>query len=164
LTGSCARFATLALCATLGLAGCSNDTSPEPEPQPELEAAPAAAAAAAPPKAGGEVETPSGLRITEVTAGTGNSPNPSDIVLVHYHGTFPDGEVFDSSVDRGEPARFPLNRVIPCWTEGLQLMKEGGKSRLVCPPGIAYGAQGAPPRIPANATLIFEVELIGIGQ
>jgi FKBP-type peptidyl-prolyl cis-trans isomerase FkpA len=145
------------LCASVGLAGCSNDTSPESE------SASAAAAPAAMPKAEAEVETPSGLRITEVTAGTGSSPKPSDTVLVHYHGTLLDGTVFDSSVDRGEPARFPLNRVIPCWTEGLQRMKEGGKSRLVCPPSIAYGPQGAPPKIPANATLIFDVELIGIG-
>jgi FKBP-type peptidyl-prolyl cis-trans isomerase FkpA len=173
LIRSRARTASLALCATLGLAGCSNSDSPETASTRAESTGPAQTAAesvtsgdasAAPPKAAGEVETPSGLRITEVEAGTGASPKPTDVVLVHYHGTFPDGSVFDSSVDRGEPARFPLNRVIPCWTEGLQRMKTGGKSRLVCPPTIAYGAQGAPPRIPANATLIFDVELIGIGQ
>ena len=81
---------------------------------------------------------------------------------MHYHGTFPDGKVFDSSVERGEPATFPLNRVIPCWTEGVGMMKVGGKAKLVCPPEIAYGARGAPPHIPANATLHFEVELISI--
>ena len=81
---------------------------------------------------------------------------------VHYHGTFPDGSVFDSSVERGQPARFPLNRVIKCWTEGLQLMKVGGKAQLVCPPDIAYGKRGAPPRIPPDTTLNFEVELLGI--
>jgi FKBP-type peptidyl-prolyl cis-trans isomerase FkpA len=70
--------------------------------------------------------------------------------------------VFDSSVERGTPAQFPLNRVIPCWTEGVGMMKVGGKARLECPPDIAYGAAGAPPRIPPNATLLFEVELLGI--
>lgn len=103
-----------------------------------------------------------GLRITHITEGEGPSPGPTDVVRVHYHGTFPDGTVFDSSVQRGEPARFPLNRVIPCWTQGLQQMKVGGKAELVCPPGIAYGERGAPPRIPPNATLHFEVELLGI--
>jgi FKBP-type peptidyl-prolyl cis-trans isomerase FkpA len=84
------------------------------------------------------------------------------VVRVHYHGTFPNGKVFDSSVERGKPASFPLNRVIPCWTEGLQQMQVGGKAKLVCPPSIAYGARGAPPRIPPNATLYFEVELLAI--
>jgi FKBP-type peptidyl-prolyl cis-trans isomerase FkpA len=90
-----------------------------------------------------------GLEITHLTEGAGAS-------------TFPDGSVFDSSVDRGQPATFPLNRVIRCWTEGVVQMKVGGKVKLVCPPEIAYGARGAPPRIPANATLHFEVELLGI--
>lgn len=106
--------------------------------------------------------TASGLEITHTVVGDGASPKPTDRVQVHYHGTFADGRVFDSSVDRGKPAVFPLNRVIPCWTEGLQLMKVGGKATLVCPPAIAYGARGAPPRIPANATLNFEVELLAI--
>jgi FKBP-type peptidyl-prolyl cis-trans isomerase FkpA len=103
-----------------------------------------------------------GLEITHLTEGAGASPQPTDTVEVHYHGTFPDGSVFDSSVDRGQPATFPLNRVIRCWTEGVVQMKVGGKVKLVCPPEIAYGARGAPPRIPANATLHFEVELLGI--
>ena len=81
---------------------------------------------------------------------------------VHYHGTLPDGSVFDSSVEREQPATFPLNGVIKCWTEGVQLMKVGGKSRLVCPSEIAYGDRGAPPRIKPGATLIFEVELLEI--
>jgi len=106
--------------------------------------------------------TASGLEITHIAEGTGPSPTAKNTVQVHYHGTFPDGKVFDSSVDRGKPAKFPLNRVIPCWTEGVALMKVGGKAKLVCPPAIAYGARGAPPRIPPNATLYFEVELISI--
>ena len=106
--------------------------------------------------------TPSGLIIRHVVEGTGPSPSATDVVQVHYHGTFEDGSVFDSSVDRGQPTRFPLNRVIPCWTEGVALMKVGGEATLVCPPEIAYGARGAPPRIPPNATLTFEIELISI--
>ena len=110
----------------------------------------------------GGTTTASGLTITHTTEGTGKSPSATDVVLVHYHGTFPDGRVFDSSVERGEPARFPLNRVIPCWTEGVQTMKVGGVAKLVCPPKIAYGSRGAPPSIPPNATLHFDVELIEI--
>jgi FKBP-type peptidyl-prolyl cis-trans isomerase FkpA len=111
---------------------------------------------------GRETSSPSGLTITHITEGSGARPTATDTVLVHYHGTFPDGKVFDSSIDRGKPARFPLNRVIPCWTEGLQQMRVGGKAKLVCPPSTAYGARGAPPRIPPNATLHFEVELLEI--
>ena len=81
---------------------------------------------------------------------------------MHYKGTFPDGKEFDSSYQRGEPTEFPLNGVIPCWTEGVQKMKVGGKARLTCPPGIAYGSRGAGRVIPPNATLMFEVELLGI--
>jgi FKBP-type peptidyl-prolyl cis-trans isomerase len=109
----------------------------------------------------GAVRTDSGLVITEITAGTGASPTATDTVKVHYHGTLRDGNVFDSSVDRGEPVEFALNQVIPCWTEGLQLMKVGGKSRLVCPSDIAYGDQGRP-GIPGGAALVFEVELLEI--
>ena len=86
----------------------------------------------------------------------------TDSVRVHYVGTLVDGKEFDSSVKRGQPAEFPLNQVIPCWTEGLQRMRVGGKARLVCPSSIAYGAQGRPPVIPGGATLVFEVELLGI--
>jgi FKBP-type peptidyl-prolyl cis-trans isomerase FkpA len=107
---------------------------------------------------------PSGLIFTEVTAGTGASPAATDTVTVHYRGTLRDGTVFDSSIDRGQPTTFPLNQVIPCWTEGLQLMKVGGKAKLVCPSAIAYGDQGRPPQIPGGATLVFEVELLGIGN
>ena len=111
---------------------------------------------------GGEV-TESGLVYTDLVAGTGASPGPTDRVKVHYHGTLRTGDVFDSSVDRGEPAEFPLNRVISCWTEGVAMMKVGGKSRLLCPASIAYGDQGRP-GIPGGAALNFEVELLDIVQ
>ena len=110
----------------------------------------------------GATKTASGLVMTTLKPGTGASPKATDKVKVHYHGTLPDGSVFDSSVQRGQPATFPLNGVIKCWTEGLQLMKVGGKSRLVCPSEIAYGDRGAPPRIKPGATLVFEVELLDI--
>ena len=107
-------------------------------------------------------KSPSGLVITHVVEGTGPSPTGASVVKVHYHGTFQDGTVFDSSVERNQPASFPLRRVIRCWTMGLQQMKVGGKATLTCPPALAYGERGAPPRIPPNATLTFEVELLGI--
>jgi len=110
----------------------------------------------------GATRSPTGLVIQTIKPGTGASPKPTDTVKVHYHGTLTDGTVFDSSVERKEPATFPLNRVIPCWTEALQKMKVGGKSRLVCPPALAYGEQGAPPKIKPGATLVFEVELLDI--
>ena len=106
--------------------------------------------------------TASGLAYRSLKDGTGPSPKATDTVKVHYRGTFPDGREFDSSYKRGEPLEFPLNGVIKCWTEGVQMMKVGGKAKLVCPPGIAYGARGAGNVIPPNATLNFEVELLGI--
>jgi FKBP-type peptidyl-prolyl cis-trans isomerase FkpA len=109
----------------------------------------------------GSVQTASGLVSTEIVVGTGASPTATDVVTVHYHGTFRDGSVFDSSVERGEPSSFALNQVIACWTEGLQLMSVGGKNRLVCPSDIAYGDQGRS-GIPPAAVLVFEVELLGI--
>ena len=121
---------------------------------------PASAASAA---AGAAVTTPSGLVYTPVVEGKGPSPTAADTVKVHYRGTFPDGREFDSSYARNAPATFPLGRVIPCWTEGVQKMKVGGKAQLVCPPGIAYGERGAGNgKIPPNATLRFEVELLEI--
>jgi FKBP-type peptidyl-prolyl cis-trans isomerase FkpA len=106
--------------------------------------------------------TASGLVYRSLQDGQGASPSATDKVKVHYRGTFPDGKEFDSSYKRNQPIDFPLNAVIPCWTEGVQLMKVGGKAKLTCPPGIAYGARGAGGVIPPNATLQFEVELIAI--
>ncbi len=113
-------------------------------------------------KAKGAVKTASGAIVIPLKKGTGPSPTPADTVKVHYTGRLTNGKVFDSSVQRGVPAEFPLGRVIGCWTEGLQKMKAGGKARLVCPPETAYGAEGAPPDIPPNAVLTFEVELLSV--
>jgi FKBP-type peptidyl-prolyl cis-trans isomerase FkpA len=109
----------------------------------------------------GAVKTSSGLIYRELRPGTGASPKPTDTVKVNYRGTLVDGTEFDSSYSRNEPAQFPLNRVVPCWTEGLQLMKVGGKATLVCPSSLAYGDQGRP-GIPGGAALIFEIELLDI--
>jgi FKBP-type peptidyl-prolyl cis-trans isomerase FkpA len=110
----------------------------------------------------GAVKTASGLVFTSLSPGSGKSPAATDTVKVHYRGTLTDGTEFDSSIKRGQPVEFPLNGVIPCWTEGVQKMKMGEKARLVCPSSIAYGDQGRPPKIPGGATLVFEVELLGI--
>ena len=117
-------------------------------------------AVAAEPK---EEKTASGIVITKIREGTGASPKSTDTVKVHYRGTLVNGKEFDSSYGRGQPASFPLTRVIPCWTEGMQTMKTGGKSKLVCPPNLAYGSSGRP-GIPPDATLIFEVELLEIAR
>ncbi len=109
-----------------------------------------------------EVKTASGLVYTELKAGDGPSPTATDTVKVNYRGTLADGTEFDSSYKRGQPAEFPLNRVIACWTEGVQKMKVGGKAKLVCPPSIAYGDRGAGRAVPPGATLTFEVELLDI--
>ncbi len=108
----------------------------------------------------GAVVSPSGLIYSELKAGTGAQPKPTDTVKVHYKGTLVNGTEFDSSYKRGQPTEFPLNGVIPCWTEGVGKMKLGGKSKLICPSKIAYGDRGHPPTIPGGATLIFEVELL----
>jgi len=109
----------------------------------------------------GATRTATGLIYKELTAGTGASPTASDTVKVHYRGTLIDGTEFDSSYKRNQPAQFPLSGVVPCWTEGVQQMKVGGKSRLICPSSLAYGDQGRP-GIPGGATLIFEIELLEI--
>ncbi len=105
------------------------------------------------------VKTPSGIVIRTITAGTGASPSSTDVVKVNYEGKLIDGTVFDSSLKRGQPAEFPLNQVVPCWTEALQKMKKGEKAQVVCPSAVAYGDRGSPP-IPPGATLSFEVELL----
>ena len=108
--------------------------------------------------------TASGLSFQSIKDGTGASPSATDTVRVHYKGTFMDGREFDSSHQRGRPAEFALNRVIKCWTEGVQRMKVGGKASLVCPPAIAYGERGAGGVIPPNATLKFEIELLDVSR
>lgn len=110
----------------------------------------------------GATKTESGIVVTTLKPGSGATPKATDTVKVHYQGTLIDGTVFDSSVKRGEPATFPLNQVIKCWTEGVQQIKVGGKIRLVCPSTLAYGERGFPPNIKPGATLVFEVELLDI--
>ncbi|QIL82012.1 FKBP-type peptidyl-prolyl cis-trans isomerase [Diaphorobacter sp. HDW4A] len=114
-------------------------------------------------KAADPVTTSSGLIYESIKDGTGASPKSTDTVKVHYRGWFPEsGKEFDSSIKRGQPIDFPLNGVIPCWTEGVQKMKVGGKAKLTCPASIAYGSRGAGGVIPPNATLNFEVELLAV--
>ena len=117
---------------------------------------------AAAAKEEGAIVTPTGLVYRSLKDGTGASPAASDKVKVHYRGTFPDGKEFDSSYKRNEAIEFPLSGVIKCWTEGVQRMKVGGKAKLTCPAAIAYGERGAGSVIPPKATLLFEVELLGI--
>jgi FKBP-type peptidyl-prolyl cis-trans isomerase FkpA len=137
-----ARRGFFVLAVTL-LAACA-----QPEPAPQA--------------AGGKVTLPGGIMFEPRVAGSGESPKASDTVRVHYRGTLPDGREFDSSYKTGQPAEFPLNRVIRCWTEGVQLMRPGGKARLTCPPATAYGERGAGGVIPPNATLIFDIELLSV--
>ena len=106
--------------------------------------------------------TPSGLQYKVVTEGHGKSPKATDTVLVHYRGTTIDGTEFDSSYKRNEPISFPLNGVIPGWTEGVQLMKEGGKLQLFIPSNLAYGSRGAGGVIAPDSTLIFDIELLKV--
>jgi len=110
----------------------------------------------------GAEKLPSGMVYKKVQEGTGPQPGPTDMVKVHYEGRLTDGTVFDSSKQRGQPATFPLNGVIKCWTEGLGHMKVGGKALLTCPSDVAYGDMGRPPKIPGGATLLFDVELLEI--
>lgn len=110
----------------------------------------------------GAKKLPSGLVYQETKPGTGKSPTSADVVKVHYHGKLVDGKVFDSSRERNTPAEFPLGRVMPCWTEAMQLMKVGAKATITCPPDLAYGEQGRPPKIPGGATLVFDVELLDV--
>ena len=116
-------------------------------------------------KEAGAVVTPTGLIYRSMREGTGASPTAADVVKVHYRGTFADGSEFDSSYARNSPAQFPLGGVIPCWTEGVQRMKVGGKAKLTCPSKLAYGERGAGGgKIPPNSALQFEVELLEIAK
>ncbi len=130
---------------------------------PAASAPSAPGAAAATGSASAKTTLPSGVIYEPLATGSGASPTATDTVKVNYRGTLPDGKEFDSSYKRGQPASFPLNRVIPCWTQAVQLMKPGGKARVTCPPQTAYGERGAGGVIPPNATLVFEIELISIG-
>ena len=150
LAGLCA--APLALAQT---------QTPAKKPAPAASAAPVVSAPTA-TGAGTVTTTSSGLIFKLIKQGTGASPKASDTVKVNYRGTFMDGREFDSSYKNGGPAEFPLDRVIKCWTEGVQKLQVGGSARLTCPPAIAYGERGAGGTIPPNATLQFEVELLGI--
>jgi len=151
----------LPLSALLIAAGCSKEAEIPATPAATV-AAPATASGAN-AAASGMITTASGLKYVVLKHGTGTvSPKATDTVKVHYHGTLLDGTVFDSSVQRGEPISFPLNQVIPGWTEGLQLMKAGDKFKFEIPPNLAYGPNSPSPKIPANSTLVFEVELLGI--
>ena len=123
----------------------------------------ASAASSAFADTGATVTLPSGVTVTQITAGTGAQPTAADTVTVNYRGTLTNGTEFDSSYKRGTPASFPLGRVVPCWTEGLQKMKVGEKAKLVCPAATAYGDRGVGV-IPPNSTLVFEVELLKIGN
>ena len=147
----------LRIVMTAAMAGSLWVTGPQVLAQNNPDAALAAAA-----KEPGAVVTPSGLVIRTLKEGNGPQPTAASTVRVHYKGTFPDGNEFDSSFKRGEPIEFPLSGVIKCWTEGVALMKVGGTAKLTCPSSIAYGARGAGGVIPPNATLVFEVALLGI--
>jgi FKBP-type peptidyl-prolyl cis-trans isomerase len=160
------RYVLPVLAATAMLVGCNKEEAPSNAKSDATPAGSAPAAAAAPSTGGTNSEmttTASGLKYQVLKHGTGTvSPKATDTVKVHYHGTLLDGTVFDSSVERGEPISFPLNGVIPGWTEGLQLMKVGDKFKFTIPPNLAYGPNSPSPKIPPNSTLVFEVELLGI--
>ncbi len=148
-------------CAAALAALLMNATAHAQAPAPALAGDSLARAAAAK----GAMVTESGLVYLSMKDGTGAAPAATDSVKVHYRGSFPDGKEFDSSYSRGQPASFALNRVIKCWTEGVQRMKVGGKAKLTCPAAIAYGERGTPGGpIPPNAVLQFEVELLAINK
>ncbi len=148
------------LAAALCVVGCDKATESAAD-KPADKAAPAAAASTG--QTNEMTTTASGLKYQVLKHGNGTvSLKATDTVKVHYHGTLLDGTVFDSSVERGEPISFPLNGVIPGWTEGVQLMKVGDKFKFVIPPGLAYGPSSPSAKIPPNSTLVFEVELLEI--
>ena len=151
-----------ALAGQAALAQTQAQAQAQAQTQPQTQPTTQAATAAAPLTVGSVVTTSSGLIFKLMKQGSGPSPQASDTVKVHYRGTLIDGKEFDSSYSRGAPAEFPLNRVIKCWTEGVQKLQVGGSARLTCPPAIAYGERGAGGVIPPNATLNFDVELLAI--
>ena len=154
------RQVTVAVAAAICLVGCSKPAEPAGEKAADK---PAQSGPAETSQKSEMKTTASGLKYQVLKQGTGTvSPKATDTVNVHYHGTLLDGTVFDSSVQRGEPISFPLNAVIPGWTEGLQLMKVGDKFKFEIPANLAYGPNSPSPKIPANSTLVFEVELLGI--
>ena len=157
---------SVSLATALFLTGCqkASDNSADKTSSTNAPAKTPSATASAPSGQNNDMKTTAtGLQYQVLKQGTGAaSPKATDTVKVHYHGTLLDGTVFDSSVQRGEPISFPLNRVIPGWTEGLQLMKVGDKFKFTIPPNLAYGPNSPTPKIPPNSTLVFEVELLGI--
>jgi FKBP-type peptidyl-prolyl cis-trans isomerase FkpA len=153
------RLATALAGTLLGLVATAAQAA---DPAPGTAPAVTATTTGTNPGVGGTVTTSSGLVFKLMKAGAGPSPTATDTVKVHYRGTLADGKEFDSSYSRGKPLEFPLNRVIKCWTEGVQRLQVGGSARLTCPPAIAYGERGAGGVIPPNATLTFDVELLGI--
>lgn len=160
------RALSLAMAGVCVMVGCEKAAPPA---APAARAAEKSAVTAAPSGEAATTQeskmttTASGLKYEVLKQGTGTvSPKATDTVKVHYHGTLLYGTIFDSSVERGQPVSFPLNRVIAGWTEGLQLMKVGDKFRFEIPPHLAYGVRSPSPKIPANSTLVFEVELLGI--
>ncbi len=145
------------------LLGCSETPKPKPRQAPALPTTPAVVPAVAATVGSGIHTAGSGLQYEVLKRGSGTvSPTAFDSVTVHYHGTTLSGTVFDSSVERGQPATFPLNGVIAGWTEGVQLMKVGDKFKFVIPHNLAYGASSPSPKIPPFSTLVFEIELLGI--
>lgn len=159
-------IAVLAALAVLASGCTTEDPSVSPTVKPSDPAAlggtPSLPGASSPAGPGGVQTTYSGLKYEVLRPGTGDRPSSFNRVRVHYHGYLPDGTVFDSSVQRGQPATFSLNQVIAGWREGIPLMQEGAKYRFTVPPHLAYGAQGAPPKIGPNQTLMFDVELFEV--
>lgn len=157
-----ARVLAVVGCVSLGAVAAAEEKEAKPVSALEREKAKGKEYVEKAAKQEGAQKTKSGLVYLPLKKGTGLTPKSSETVRVHYTGTLIDGKVFDSSVARKQPAEFPLDQVIPCWTEGVQKIQVGGKAKLVCPPEIAYGDSGAGGVIPGGATLVFEVELLAI--
>ena len=149
----------LTLAALTGLLGCQPETTSDPAADNKNQQYLQQHATEQ-----GVISMPSGLQYKVLAKGSGTSPGPTDTVTVHYRGTLLDGTEFDSSYKRGEPASFPVNRVIAGWTEALQLMHEGDKWELTIPPELGYGSRGAGSAIPGDSILVFEVELLKAGK